>query len=289
MTGNLDNINLLRRQQNVEWPEFSWEIDQGDPSTRCYQMFHPYISRLGYNNVRRSYSIICPQLGVWLEDQVCVNVEITVTGQRGWVDESTKELAADITIEPRVWFSKGRHIKWELKDLMWWLAKSGFGFPLNKSDAIRLSVYRPGNPDQPILATRSGESTAFESPDFAKHPEAWSVANVSGEMGSIVKTHDSVVDDFNEAVMTIGNLCFFNLLKEKNVLSWNVWFKEPELVDQQEWQNHAEKWRRSIDSDNGSPYVTDLDPRYYDGSRVHRAEELLHELFKIISKCVDSL
>ncbi len=37
MLKNMDNINLLKRQQAVPWPEFSWESERGasDPK-RCY-------------------------------------------------------------------------------------------------------------------------------------------------------------------------------------------------------------------------------------------------------------
>jgi len=48
---NLDNIPKLQRQQKVVWPEFSWESEPGKEDTkRCYQMFAPDISRLGYTN-----------------------------------------------------------------------------------------------------------------------------------------------------------------------------------------------------------------------------------------------
>ena len=53
---NMANIDLLQRQQGVEWPEFSWETEKGqaDPK-RCFQMFAPYISRLGYTDTGRVY------------------------------------------------------------------------------------------------------------------------------------------------------------------------------------------------------------------------------------------
>ena len=41
VTGNLENIPKIERQQKVVWPEFSWESPEG----RCYQMFAPDISR----------------------------------------------------------------------------------------------------------------------------------------------------------------------------------------------------------------------------------------------------
>ncbi len=106
MLCNMANINLLQRQQGVKWPEFSWETKKGEANPKlCFQMFAPYISRLGYNERGRVYSIICPQQGLWISDLICLNVEVTVTGQRGWVNETNKELAADMTVEGQIWFS----------------------------------------------------------------------------------------------------------------------------------------------------------------------------------------
>lgn len=96
---NLANIGLLQRQQGIEWPEFSWEAEKGNANTRCFQMFAPYISRIGYTNTGRVYSIICPQQGLFVHKIGSLNVEVTVTGQRGWVDENTREFAADMTVE----------------------------------------------------------------------------------------------------------------------------------------------------------------------------------------------
>src|SRR5213075_2181214 len=106
MLDNMANINLLQRQWPVEWPEFSWETQKGqaDPK-RCFQMFAPYISRLGYTDTGRVYSIICPQQGVCHLKMGCMNVEVTVTGQRGWVNETTREMAADMKVMGQIWFS----------------------------------------------------------------------------------------------------------------------------------------------------------------------------------------
>ncbi|MEK8228873.1 hypothetical protein NKG05_27165 [Oerskovia sp. M15] len=60
MLENMANIDLLDRQQAVLWPEFSWTTVPGIESSRCYQMFAPDISRIGYTDTGRVYSIICP-------------------------------------------------------------------------------------------------------------------------------------------------------------------------------------------------------------------------------------
>lgn len=266
MLGNMDNISLLTRQQPVKWPEFSWETEPGQPDPkRCFQMFAPYISRLGYNNKGRVFSIICPQQGIWIGDKICLNVEVTVTGQRGWVNEETRELAADMTVEGQIWFSPNQGI---LGNLIWTLLeKSLHNFPLSKANAIKVTTHKPGDPEQPIFPVRKGETDKFKSPDFARHEEeAWTVGNVEVEIGPIQETDDPKVDAFNHLVMNIFNAGSGNMLSPGNVLSWNVWFAEPKLVNQEAWRTHAERWRKSIDTHHGSPHGEGTEPKYFDGT-----------------------
>jgi len=104
------------------------------------------------------------------------------------------------------------------------------------------------------------------------------------EIGPIVATGTEVVDEFNALVMEAFNLASGNLLKNGNLLSWNVYFTAPQVVDPQEWREHAEKWRRSIDADHGSPDGPGTNPRYFNGDRFYPGEEIVEaELEKIIA------
>jgi hypothetical protein len=284
MLENMANIDLLERQQAVLWPEFSWETVPGDPTSRCFQMFAPDISRLGYTNTGRVYSIICPQQGACTASLGCLNVEVSVTGQRGWADETNKTLAADMTVEGKVWFSPSAHQRTLVK-LFWSLfANSGLPFPADKAHAIRVTTHKRKNPLQPIFPVRKGETTLFESPAFAKHPEAWTVGNIDVEIGPIVKTGNATVDEFNQLVMDAFNLASGNLLLPGNLLSWNVWFAQPALVDKQEWRDHAEKWRKSIDADHGSPDGPGTSARYFDGTPFEPVDALIQAEFdKIVA------
>ena len=81
-----------------------WETQQREKNAkRCFSKFATYISRMRYTNGGRIYYIICPQQRVWLGNEICLNIEITVSGQRSWVDEKTKKRAADMTIEGKIW------------------------------------------------------------------------------------------------------------------------------------------------------------------------------------------
>jgi len=289
MLGNMDNIVLLQRQWPVKWPEFSWETIPGEPGSRCFQMFAPYISRLGYTDEGRVYSIICPQQGVWLGEKICLNVEVTVTGQRGWVDETTRELAGDMTVEGRIWFTPGKYQGAEFQDLWILLKYLEPHFPMDKENSIRVTTYLRGNPDQPIFPIWKGQDTRFESPPFAQHPEAWSVGNLDVEIGPIKKINDPVVDDFNALVMKGFNLASGNLLLPGNVLSWNVWFTEPKLVNQVAWREHAERWRKSIDTHHGSPHGNGTIARYFDGTPFSPLESDVEEVFQEIERYIRGL
>lgn len=283
MLDNMANIDLLQRQQGVEWPEFSWETQKGsiDPM-RCFQMFASYISRLGYTDTGRIYSIICPQQGIWIDGLGCLNVEVTVTGQRGWVDETNKELAADMTVEGKIWFSPSAKQKPFVK-LLWTMFKnSSLPFPSDKANAIIVTTHKSGNPDQPVFPVRTGETKLFKSPDFALHPEAWAVGNVEVEIGPIKRTGNADVDGFNDLIMKVFNLGSGNMLQPGNLLSWNVWFTEPKLVDREEWRTHAERWRKSIDEDHGSPFGNGTIAKYFDGTPFNPVAEVMAETIEEI-------
>jgi hypothetical protein len=266
MLDNMANIPLLQRQQGVKWPEFSWETIPGTPTSRCFQMFSPFISRIGYTNTGRVYSIICPQQGQYIPNKVVLNVEVTVTGQRGWVNEKNQELAADMTVVGKIWFSASKDQS-PLVKFLWNLFKAqSLPFPSDKAHAIQVTTHMLDNPDQPIFPVRTGETNLFKSPDFARHiDKACAVGNVEVQIGPIVRLNNTIVDTFNEGVIAIFNIASGNMLKAGNLLSWNVWFAAPELVDQAEWAAHAEKWRKSIDSGDGSPTGPGTPSRYFNG------------------------
>ena len=63
-----------------------------------------------------------------------------------------------------------------------------------------------------------------------------------------------------------------------------MWVTGPQLVDQQEWKDHAERWRKSIDTGHGSPDGPGTPPRYFDGSPFSPVELIVQEeIDKIIA------
>lgn len=276
---NLDNIDLLQRQQKVIWPEFSWATRQDKPDEkRCYQMFAPDISRIGYTDTGKVYSIICPQQGMTSPALGSMNVEVTVTGTRGWVDETNKTLAADMSVEGKIWFSPSAMQKPKVKKLWDRFANSKLPFPSDKASAIRVRTHLPADRNQVLFPLKTGESDSFPIPDFARHPEAWTVGNLSVQIGEIFPTGNIIVDKFNQLILGIFNTASGNMLKFGNILTWNVWFTPPELVDTEEWKDHAEVWRKSINADHGSPEGEGSDPRYYDGTVFKPARDLFDRI-----------
>ena len=277
---NMANIGLLQRQLNIKWPEFTWLTVPGVEESRCFQMFSPYISRVGYTDEGRIYSIICPQQGIWLKSLgATLNVEVTVTRQRGWVDESTPDqvIAADMEVKGKIWFSFDDKPSFFVKLLKQTFTSSGLSFPTSKANAIVVNTYDPNNPSQSYFPVRSGVCPHVANPEFAKHSEAWSVAHTAVTIGNITPTEDTLLDDFNSLVMDLFNLASGNILCPGNTLVWNVWFTPPTLVNQKEWQEHAEKWRHSIDVNHVSPTGPSTPARYYNGQPFVPVEELIYD------------
>ncbi len=287
ITGNLDNIPKLKRQWKVLWPEFSWnsEPDSAEDKKRCYQMFAPDISRLGYTNEGQVYAIICPQQGFASPHLGSLNVEVTVTGCKGWANEEAKDLAADMGVVGKIWFGPSAHENKFVKRFMDHFVANDLKFPFNKDNAIVVKTYKPNHIDQPYFPLRRGLTTEFDIPDFAKHDQiAWSAGHLSVQIGSIVKTNHPKVDEFNQLILDVFNTAAGNMLKENNVLTWNVWFTAPETVDQEEWEHHAEYWRTSIDADHGSPDGEGTVARHFDGTPFEPLKELIiNDLPKIVA------
>ncbi len=285
---NLDNIPKLQRQQKVVWPEFSWETEPGAPDPkRCYQMFAPDISRLGYTNEGRVFSIICPQQGHASPNLGAMNVEVTVTGNRGWANETNKELAADMSVVGKIWFSPSAQEGLLVKQLIKLFTSNKLNFPGSKANAIVVETFKPGHPNEPLFPLTKGLTDRSPIPDFAKHEEvSWNVAHLDVEIGGIRSTGNEKADQFNQFVLDVFNTASGNMLKEGNILSWNVWFTAPELVDTQEREDHAELWRQSIQADHGSPEGPGTDARYFDGTPFKPLRELLLEELPRITKFI---
>ena len=277
MLHNMANIPKLKRQQKVVWPEFSWLTETGE---RCYQRFAPDISQLGYDNSGRVYSIICPQQGASSPTLGSFNVEVTVTGNRGWVNETSKEIAADMGVKGKIWFAPSALKNELIKSILNHFNAEGLKFPFNKDNAIVMETSIPGNPNQPIFPLTTGITQDFKIPDFAQWwDKSWSVAHLGVQIGKIeTKPNEKeIVKDFNQLFMDLFNVASGNMLKEGNILTWNTWFTAPELVNQTEWQNHADCWRYSIEVDNVSPTGPGSIKRYYNGSSFNPKEELVNE------------
>ena len=289
-TDNLDNIGKIKRQQRVLWPEFTWNTQPGkkDPK-RCFQMFAPDISRIGYDNTGQSWSVVCPQQGVLFPGIGTLNVEVTVTGQKGWVNESNKTMAIDMSVKPKIWFSPSAKES-SLGKMMWEVFKLnnlGFHFPSEKTKAIRLNTYQTTKEKSTTISVRNGLFMEGNLPTFTDHSnEAWSHANVEVEIGEIDHSPHKMVTEFNELIMKIFNIGSGNMLQQGNTLAWNVWFDAPTLVNQKEFRNHAAYWRTSIDVDHCSPDGNGSIARFADGTPFSLEKELLEEAIAEIKKFI---
>ena len=266
ITGNLDNIDKITRMQKVYWPQFSWQSVPGDESSRLYQMFAQDISRIGYDDAGRIWSIICPQRGFGCDLLGTLMLEVTVTGVRGWVDEDEPSPAvyANLGVSGVVWFESPAN-KNPLLDAI----EKAFDkkkFPFSKANAIKVNGHLPGKPYEDYFPLVNGTDSKFFHPTFAQHwDEAYSVASLEVEIGKQEMTGDKLVDEFNTSILKIFNIVSGNILTEGQKVAWNIWFNEPEVVDQAEWKEHAEKWLHSICVEHEYPDGDGGEMTHFDG------------------------
>jgi len=274
VTTNMANIDKLTRMQKMKWPEFSWRMDPGEDDTRIFTTFEEYISRLGYDNEGRIWSIICPQKGV-KSSIVNLNIEVSVTGVRGWHDETARSSAADMSVKAVIWFTADNSE--EINPIFRFLLNlisDKTDLPLSKSKAIQVLTNMPGGTEEESLfVLRDGMDPDYNAPHFKTHWDegAYSQVHLQVQVGRIVEMdgHSQTVTDFNELVMILFNIAAGNMLQLDNVLSWNIWFESPEIVNQTEWQQHAEQWRDSF-NDNPVEDLVEEEPFFnYDGTTVN--------------------
>jgi len=257
VTTNLANIDKLTRQQKVEWPEFSWQMIQEDDSSRLYMTFAEYVSRMGYDDEGKVWSVICPQQGFGTNLLGNFNIEVTVTGVRGWTEETARESCFDIGVVGQIWISNNKETCPMLKVVEKFIFEfSKHEMPFEKSEAIQVETHNRNSPREPLFRVSNGMSPDYRVPLFKQHwEEAYAVINLSVQIGQIKKRDEQsdIVTDFNQLVLDIFNFGSGNMLQACNVLSWNIWLQSPELVDKVEWKAHAEYWRKSLDIKHKSP------------------------------------
>ena len=71
----------------------------------------------------------------------CMNVEVTVQKQRGWVDEANKTMAADMMVQGTIWFSPSAHQNWFVRRAWDHFADNGLPFPHDKAHAIKVTTH----------------------------------------------------------------------------------------------------------------------------------------------------
>jgi hypothetical protein len=288
ITKNLDNIDKITRMQKIFWPQFSWLAVPGDESTRLYNLFANDISRLGYDDEGRIWSIICPQRGFELPLLGTLMLEVTVTGVRGWVDEDTRSACADIGVVGILWIEPDIN---PFAQLFGFLLET-FDFPFSKLKAAKVHGHAVGKPYEEFWRMSNGTDPFFFHPESMQHwDEAYSVYHLQVEMGDQILTNIPIVDDFNELLIKAFNVGSGNILMKGQKVAWNVWPNEPEVVDTEEWKKHAEKWFHSITVKHTYPTGDYKDnPTYFDGTEfnplenTNEIEAVLGDLKRFLTK-----
>ncbi len=131
----MDNIDKITCMQKIFWPEFSWLAVPGDESTWLYDTFAKDISRVGYDDYEgRIWSIICPQRGMDLPILGTLMLEVTVTGNRGLVDEDIYSACAEIGVVGNLWIEPDDN---PLTEIFGGLLDK-YKFPFSKENAAKV-------------------------------------------------------------------------------------------------------------------------------------------------------
>ena len=281
--GNLENIDKITRMQRIFWPQFSWQSIPGDESSRIYEVFAKDISRIGYDDDGRIWSLICPQRGRFIPGLGTVFLEVTVTGVRGWVDEPTHSAYADIGVVGMLWIEADENPVVEfISNIL-----DEKLFPFSKEHAVKVRAYEVGKPYEEFWPMTNGTDPAFYHPQFAQHwEEAFSVYNLQVEIGKQIMTGEKLVDDFNALIIELFNSVSGNIFAQGQKVAWNVWANEPELVNTEEWKEHAGKWYQSIKVDHKYPEGDPGVPLYFDG-RPFEPELDLEDTLKLVKEYVE--
>ena len=262
MVKNLENIPKITRMQKIIWPEFSWYSKIGDESSRVYTCFAQDISRIGYDDEGKIWSFVCPQKGISLATFGTGFIEVTVTGVRGWVDEATRSVYADVEVEANIWFEPqlGNPLVQAFKEVFDLIAPDK-QFPFSKANAVKVSAHQVGKPYEPIWPMVNGTDPTIFQPLSRRHYDdgAYSVYHLQVEVGKRLKKDDPLVDRFDQLAYDLFNAASGGIVVEGQIVSWNVWSTAPEGVDTEEWEGHADKWFKSIHNEHKYPDGQDID------------------------------
>lgn len=295
MLRNLDNIPKITRMQKIMWPEFSWYSKIGDESSRVYVCFAQDVSRIGYDDEGKIWSLICPQRGISLSTLGTAFIEVTVTGVRGWVDEETRSCYADVSVEGNLWIEPqlGNPLVQAFAEVFNAIAPDQ-PFPFSKANAAKVYAHQVGKPYEPIWPMRNGTDPNIFQPMDHRHYDdgAFSTYHLEVEMGKKIDKGFPLVDRFDDLLLDLFNKASGGILLEGQRVSWNVWPTDPEGVDTEEWEGHADKWFHSMHNEHQYPDGKSINIReveYADGTpyepefELKEAIALLKEFFEDVN------
>merc|ERR1712048_966997 len=128
--------------------------------------FARFISRLGYDDAGRVWSIICPQQGFGSAFGD-MNVEVSVTGVRGWTDEPNRLTGSEMTVTGKVWFTANNREDGSalFRFILGFLA-SQTELPFTKDRAIQVRTSSPDDDEQAFFTVLPGLDPSYPVPYF---------------------------------------------------------------------------------------------------------------------------
>jgi len=290
---NNGSIGNPTRMMRALHPEFSW-LSNG---RRVYKKFACDISRIGYTNEGRVTALICPQVGNDAGPFGHINIEVTVTKVRGFVDETklpqqTIQLTSDQITPEDAWINSEFEVvvqAWfpEVRDttkvsptvtklLNFFERFFGATFPSSKANAIKVSTtdYATRGPN---LLMKAGLNPDVPRPEFTEHDDVCGSCYVSAWCAEkpklpVLPSNASEDDKFNRAatgelhqsLLDIVNIAGHDILK--GALNWNLYATCPEKVDMNDWERHRDVWQHSILTPTGVSHSGVRTDMYEDGT-----------------------
>lgn len=102
---------------------------------------------------------------------------VTVTGQRGYVNEPDHTVYGDMSVKGRIWITEGKKTPAFLKLFKKFLDTEGY--PFSKANAINITTYNPGQPWNSIFLSSRTEPTQSSNIHCTHNtgtmPTAWAI------------------------------------------------------------------------------------------------------------------
>tara|TARA_Y100000768_G_scaffold365501_1_gene326846 strand:- start:9823 stop:10974 length:1152 start_codon:yes stop_codon:yes gene_type:complete len=246
LRGNHDRDKEGTRMMRGWWPEFNWlEYPGTKYKNKVYRRADQDITRILYNNRGEILSLICPQFGICLPHLGCIRVEVTVTHVKGWINEINKKCRGNAKIVIQLWIDD--YSNKNQSGLIKYITDNYKGnLPFNKKNAIRIKCYADKENTNELIKFQDMNDII---PNL--HPDANMIVGMEGvRVGKVENNKNYYIDNL---IIELASIQSSNFIVPNNIISWQVYFTHPELVNMNEYLKHVKELKHSIELTTNNP------------------------------------